>query len=128
VKEKFKSLYVFAFIVFVIINIGAVFFVFKKYRKDNRGNLLVTTTKFKYSKVKETIASIESKLAVAPTDTVSIQNFESLILDKKYLDSILAFDHINDDALAKINDKIFDLNSKSLQLEQHIDSQAEPLN
>jgi hypothetical protein len=127
VKGKFKSLYIFCFVLFVIINIGAIFFVFKKYRKESNESQLISSTKFKYSKVKETIANIESKLNTV-NDTIALQNFESLVLDRKYLDSILAFDQINEDALAKINDKVFDLNSKSHQLEQQIDSQVEITN
>lgn len=123
-KGKFKSLYILCFIVFVIINIGAIFFVFKKYRKETNESQLISSTKFKYSKVKETMSVIESKMPEIK-DSIALLTFKSLELDKKYLDSILEFDQINEFALTKINDKIFDLNSKSHQLEQQIETHTE---
>lgn len=123
-KGKFKSLYILCFVVFVIINIGAIFFVFKKYRKETNESQLISSTKFKYSKVKETMSVIESKMPEIK-DSITLLTFKSLELDKKYLDSILEFDQINEFALTKINDKIFDLNSKSHQLEQQIETHIE---
>jgi len=119
VKGKYKSLYITAFAVFLVINVVAIFFVFKKYKMDCKESQLMTSTKFRYSKVKEKIANIKTKIPQIK-DSLQLVEFKNIELEKEYLDSVLAVDFISRESLSQISNKIYDISSKSNHLEQEI--------
>lgn len=121
-KGKYKKIYLIAFTLFIIINIAAVFVVFKKYRKDSNNSLLVSNVKFKMAKLKEKIQYLENKVPVY--DSTLIQEMESMKLNQAMVDSLLNFKNINKETLADIAQKIANLSSKSGELEKSIESVA----
>ena len=118
-KGTYKFIYLMALLAFIGVSVGSIFIVFKKYRTENKDNQLITNTKIRYSKIKEKLGGIESEITAHP-DSSFIAEFQSINLDKSYLDSMLSFDKLSESSLSLIRIKIHDLASKSNQLEQKI--------
>jgi hypothetical protein len=121
-KGKYKKIYLFAFSVFILINIAAVFIVFKKYRKDSNNSMLVSSAKFELSKLKEKIGELEAKLPIE--DSLLLKEVESIKLSQVMVDSLLKFNTLNNQSLSEIADKIAQLTSESGKVEKSIDALA----
>lgn len=111
-KLKFKRVYFYALIAFIVLNICAIFFVFGNYRTKNKENSLISSTKIKYSKLKEKIEDINENL-VTQNDSLSLLVIDDLQSKEIELDSLLNKNEFTSASLIFISSKIDDLNSKS---------------
>ena len=121
-KGKYKKIYLTAFMLFILVNIGAVFFVFKKYRKDSNNSMMVSNAKFELSKLKEKIGQLEAKLP--EQDSLLLKEVESIRMNQALVDSLLNFNTLNNQSLSEIAAKISLLNAKSGEVEKSIDAIA----
>jgi hypothetical protein len=121
-KGKYKKFYLIAFLLFVIINIAAVFVVFKKYRKDSSNSMLVSNTKFKLSQLKEKLNRLESKLPVE--DSILNQEVVDIKFNQQIVDSLLNIKSLDIESLQSLADKIAQLTEKSGEVEKSIESIA----
>jgi hypothetical protein len=103
-KGKYKKFYLIAFLLFVIINIAAVFVVFKKYRKDSNNSMLVSNAKFKLSQLKEKVDILESKLPIE--DSLLNQEVIEIKFNQEMVDSILNIKSLDNESLQSLADKI----------------------
>ena len=121
-KGKYKNIYLMAFMLFIVVNIAAVFFVFKKYRKDSNNSMMVSSAKFELSKLKEKISQLEAKLP--EQDSFLLKEVESMRMDQALVDSLLNFNTLHNQSLSEIASKINQLNTKSGEVEKSIDAVA----
>jgi hypothetical protein len=121
-KGKYKKFYLVAFLLFVIINIAAVFLVFKKYRKDSSNSMMVSNAKFKLSQLKEKVNRLESKLPVE--DSILNQEFVEIKFDQQKVDSMLNIKSLDNESLQSLANKIVQLTEKSGEVEKYIESIA----
>jgi hypothetical protein len=121
-KGKYKKFYLVAFLLFVIINIAAVFVVFKKYRKDSSNSMMVSNAKFKLSQLKEKVNRLESKLPVE--DSILNQEFVEIKFNQQMVDSILNIKSLDNESLQSLANKIVQLTEKSGEVEKSIESIA----
>lgn len=121
-KGKYRKIYLSAFMLFILLNIAAVFFVFKKYRKDSNKSMMLSSAKFELSKLKEKIGQLEAKLP--EQDSLLIKEVESMRMDQALVDSLLNFNTLNNQSLTEIASKITQLNTKSGKIEKSIDAVA----
>jgi ABC-type Na+ efflux pump permease subunit len=121
-KGKYKKFYLVAFLLFVIINIAAVFVVFKKYRKDSSNSMMVSNAKFKLSQLKEKVNRLESKLPVE--DSIINQEFVEIKFDQQKVDSMLNIKSLDNESLQSLANKIVQLTEKSGEVEKYIESIA----
>ena len=121
-KGKYKKIYLIAFILFICVNIAAVFFVFKKYRKDSNNSTRLSSAKFELSKLKEKIGELEAHVPIE--DSLLTKEVESIRLSQAMVDSLLKFNTIDNQSLAEIAEKIAQLTSKSGEVEKSIDALA----
>jgi|688.fasta_scaffold15523_4 hypothetical protein len=121
-KGKYKKFYLVAFLLFVIINIAAVFVVFKKYRKDSSNSMMVSNAKFKLSQLKEKVNRLESKLPVE--DSILNQEFVEIKFNQQMVDSILNIKSLDNESLQSLANKIVQLTEKSGEVEKYIESIA----
>jgi ABC-type Na+ efflux pump permease subunit len=121
-KGKYKKFYLVAFLLFVIINIAAVFVVFKKYRKDSSNSMMVSNAKFKLSQLKEKVNRLESKLPVE--DSILNQEFVEIKFDQQKVDSMLNIKSLDNESLQSLANKIVQLTEKSGEVEKYIESIA----
>ena len=111
-----------AFMLFIVVNIAAVFFVFKKYRKDSNNSMMVSSAKFELSKLKEKLGKLEAKLP--EQDSLLLREVESIRMDQALVDSLLNFNTLHNQSLSEIASKINQLNTKSGEVEKSIDAVA----
>jgi DNA-directed RNA polymerase alpha subunit len=121
-KGKYKKIYLVAFLLFIVINIAAVFFVFKKYRKDSNNSAMLSSAKFELSKLKEKIGELEANVPIE--DSLLLKEVESIKLSQVMVDSLLKFNTLNNQSLSEIADKIAQLTSESGKVEKSIDALA----
>jgi predicted nuclease with TOPRIM domain len=121
-KGKYKKFYLIAFLLFVVINIAAVFVVFKKYRKDSSNSMLVSNAKFKLSQLKEKVNHLESKLPIE--DSLLNQEVIEIKFDQEKVDSMLNIKSLDNESLQSLADKIAQLTEKSGEVEKSIESLA----
>ena len=121
-KGKYKNIYLMAFMLFIVVNIAAVFFVFKKYRKDSNNSMMVSSAKFELSKLKEKLGKLEAKLP--EQDSLLLREVESIRMDQALVDSLLNFNTLHNQTLSEIASKINQLNTKSGEVEKSIDAVA----
>ena len=121
-KGKYKNIYLMAFMLFIVVNIAAVFFVFKKYRKDSNNSMMVSSAKFELSKLKEKLGKLEAKLP--EQDSLLLREVESIRMDQALVDSLLNFNTLHNQSLSEIASKINQLNTKSGEVEKSIDAVA----
>ena len=121
-KGKYKNIYLMAFMLFIVVNIAAVFFVFKKYRKDSNNSMMVSSAKFELSKLKEKLGKLEAKLP--EQDSLLLREVESMRMDQALVDSLLNFNTLHNQSLSEIASKINQLNTKSGEVEKSIDAVA----
>ena len=121
-KGKYKNIYLMAFMLFIVVNIAAVFFVFKKYRKDSNNSMMVSSAKFELSKLKEKLGKLEAKLP--EQDSFLLKEVESMRMDQALVDSLLNFNTLHNQSLSEIASKINQLNTKSGEVEKSIDAVA----
>jgi hypothetical protein len=125
-KGKYKKIYLTAFMLFILVNIGAVFFVFKKYRKDSSNSMMVSSAKFELSKLKEKIGQLEAKLP--EKDSLLLMEVESIRMNQALVDSLLNFNTLDNQSLSEIADRIAKLTTKSGEVEKSIDAIASETN
>ncbi len=121
-KGKYKNIYLMAFMLFIVVNIAAVFFVFKKYRKDSNNSMMVSSAKFELSKLKEKLGKLEAKLP--EQDSLLLREVESIRMGQALVDSLLNFNTLHNQSLSEIASKINQLNTKSGEVEKSIDAVA----
>lgn len=121
-KGKYKKIYLTAFMLFILVNIAAVFFVFKKYRKDSNNSMMVSNAKFELSKLKEKIGQLEAKLPAQ--DSLLMKEVEAIRMNQALVDSLLNFNTLNNQSLSEIAAKIVHLTTKSGEVEKSIDAIA----
>jgi hypothetical protein len=121
-KGKFRNFYLIVFLLFIIINIAAVFVVFKKYRKDSSNSMLVSNAKFKLSKLREKVDILESKLPLE--DSLLNQEVIEIKFNQDKVDSILNIKSLDNESLQSLAYKIVQLTEKSGEVEKSIESLA----
>jgi len=121
-KGKYNNFYLIAFLLFIIINIAAVFVVFKKYRKDSGNSMMVSNAKFKLSQLKEKIGQLESKLPIE--DSLLNQEVLEIKLDQEMVDSMLNIKSLDKVSLSSIANRIAQLTEKSGEVQKSIDALA----
>lgn len=104
-EKKFKKIYVYLIVFFLITNIIAVFFVFKKYRNFNKQENKIAKAKMKLAEMKE---EFESVVDSSQMDSLYIENLYQIKSEMVFVDSLLLknqLDRIDFESLQlKIND------------------------
>lgn len=113
---KYRRLYIGAILCFILINIAAIFFIFKRYNAENKTTQIISSTKFRFAKLKEKIESIRDSIYVSQ-DTLSLAAFDVIKRDEETLDSILVSDNFDSKSIEFLNQRIYELASKSNELE-----------
>ncbi len=119
ISKKYKSLYLYCILIFVVINIIAIFVVFKKYDSENSKLMMVSSTKNRYSKLREKIESLHDSASLI-SDSMKLSVLKKLETERIGLDSILLSDNFSEKNLELINQKIYDMSSQSNILENTI--------
>lgn len=125
-KLKYKRIYIYALSCFALINVAAIFIVFKKYRKDSKNSEIISSTKLKFSKLKEKVSGIEDSMHLQ-ADDIDTAAYHVLNSRLKFLDSVLAKDQISEDHIASITQDIYDLQILSSEIETQMRSETQML-
>lgn len=113
--DKYKKLYIGSLGIFLMINILAIFFVFKKYNSENKKIQATSKTKMRFSKLKEKIEVLKDSL-YSSHSTQNLNEYNQIAAEEQELDSILLQDNFSDKSIEIVNQKIYDLASKTNDL------------
>jgi|688.fasta_scaffold141054_4 predicted membrane protein len=110
-EKKFKKYYVYLIAFFLLTNIIAVFFVFKKYRNFNKQENKIASAKIKFSELKEKLESVVDSTQV---DSAFYNNLYTLKSEIVQIDSLLMLNQLSqihlDDLQVKIDDFVVKAN------------------
>jgi predicted membrane protein len=104
-EKKFKKYYVYLIAFFLLTNIIAVFFVFKKYRNFNKQENKIASAKIKFSELKEKLESVVDSTQV---DSAFYNNLYTLKSEIVQIDSLLMLNQLSQINLEDLQVKIDD--------------------
>jgi hypothetical protein len=104
-EKKFKKLYIYIIVFFLITNIVAIFFVFKKYRNFNKNENKIASAKMKFAELRE---NLESAIDSSEFDSTFYNNLYTIKSEMVQVDSLLMLNQLDkihlDDLQSKIDD------------------------
>lgn len=104
-EKKFKKYYVYIIAFFLLTNLIAIFFVFKKYRNFNKQENKIASAKMKFSELREKLESVVDSTQV---DSAFYDNLYTLKSEMVQIDSLLMLNQLSqinlDDLQVKIDD------------------------
>lgn len=110
--DKYKKLYIGSLGIFLMINILAIFVVFKKYNSENQKIQATSMTKMRFSKLKEKIEVLKDSV-YSSNKAENLNEYNQIAAEEQELDSILLQDNFSDKSIEIVNQKIYDLASKT---------------
>lgn len=113
--DKYKKLYIGSLGIFLMINILAIFVVFKKYNSENQKIQATSMTKMRFSKLKEKIEVLKDSV-YSSNKAENLNEYNQIAAEEQELDSILLQDNFSDKSIEIVNQKIYDLASKTNEL------------
>ncbi len=85
-EKKFKKFYIYIIVFFLITNIVAIFFVFKKYRNFNKQENKIASAKLKFAELRD---AFEAAVDSSQMDSFYLNNLYEIKEEIGYVDSLL---------------------------------------
>jgi hypothetical protein len=109
-EKKFKKLYIYVIVFFLITNIVAIFFVFKKYRNFNKQENKIASAKMKFAELRETF---ETSVDSSQMDSLYLNNLFDIKEEIIYVDSLLLTNQLEKVNFETLQSKIDDFVAKT---------------
>lgn len=109
-EKKFKKFYIYIIVFFLITNIVAIFFVFKKYRNFNKQENKIARAKMRFAELRETF---ETSVDSSQMDSIYLENLFEIKEEIIYTDSLLLTNQLDKVNFQTLQSKIDDFVAKA---------------